>query len=902
MRIAWKPLGWGLFTVVLLAMLSSVLVARRLWSETLQQHGIAMLEWQGLDISLRGLSVRRLTLTQSQPTGDTVLRARNLAVAWRWREPGAGWSPGLRALTAGYVELERHTTTGKQPAPLQVMPWPPVLPAWLPSTIAVRRFRVILPCAAGRCPLTGTLSISSGQTAAPAASASGPPTGQRLPIAAHVELEHEGHRLAVAATLDGSWSDDLQFGAKLTLDGSRYLLSADSAYRQHRERGLASWRGSVEIPDLPRANWLLAWMQMWWSIPQQWPGQPQAASARGSWQLQGPTDGRFLTRATGSVSASVRVPQPWPLPRLGAISGDLDIAVGIDRSRWQPESLRADLELHHPAAWIEEVPEPLRLDSLTLSVRSAEAIVPSAPNSPTVKTAAGRALLPLDVALDSRAGANIALRSHLAVATAAPWMVQLGPTRLRAALPKLEVAGWTLRQPRLQMDLSGWLDTEGAVLRTGEPTVVEIDGLEADSGAMPATEGDVLLKGLRADLAKMELEARYRPGQGVLEELSVSGSLGLRAKQIKHPQLLAQPWRFNGELHSDLARTVLSGALRAHSGTTVNVELDFPYRGLLRLDGKMQVSGEDEAAALSRVLTAWPPLLTVSGGSVSATAVYAQAQNSPARLTGKLVFADWSGVYDRTAWSGMNGAVALLLEDGHISAATPKLTVSEVNPGLPLGPVLVAGRYRAPLTQPAAGQLTLQQASAGALGGEVRVRPGNWNLVRTPVTIPVEIERLSLARLLQLYPTEGLSGTGILSGTVPVLFDPASGIQVEAGRIDALQPGGRLRLSAERLQALASQSNAMKLVAQALEDFRYSVLDSAIDYDQDGTLVLKLHLVGSSPNVDQGQSLVLNINLEENIPALLTTLQLSGRVSDAVTDRVKKLLQERGRESIELLQ
>ncbi|MGB1477813.1 MAG: hypothetical protein ACPG9R_08505 [Marinobacter salsuginis] len=42
---------------------------------------------------------------------------------------------------------------------------------------------------------------------------------------------------------------------------------------------------------------------------------------------------------------------------------------------------------------------------------------------------------------------------------------------------------------------------------------------------------------------------------------------------------------------------------------------------------------------------------------------------------------------------------------------------------------------------------------------------------------------------------------------------------------------------------------------------------------------------------------MLNVNLEEDIPALLTSLQLSGRVNEAVTRRVRELLQESGEET-----
>ncbi len=85
----------------------------------------------------------------------------------------------------------------------------------------------------------------------------------------------------------------------------------------------------------------------------------------------------------------------------------------------------------------------------------------------------------------------------------------------------------------------------------------------------------------------------------------------------------------------------------------------------------------------------------------------------------------------------------------------------------------------------------------------------------------------------------------------------------------------------------------MRLVAEALQNFHYSVLESTIDYDQEGNLMLGLHLEGRNPKVRDGHPIVLNINLEENIPALLTSLQLSGRVNETVTRKVQELLRKR---------
>ncbi len=881
MRIAWKPIGWGLFTVLVLAILSGILVARHLWSQALQQNGIETLEWQGLGISFSGVSLRELRLTQSLPTREIALQGRELDLEWRSPEWGEGWLPKLTALTAGYLELDWYTKPGEQPAgeSQQAQLSPRENPAWLPAEITIQQFKVTLPCEAGRCPLAGNLSVSRSES-------------DLMPITANVQLDHDGHHIALLATLDGAWDSSLDFSAELAIDGTRYL-HAKSGFRKHNADGLVSWHGSVKMPDLPRADWLLAWLQTWQEIPlEQLPDQPEAGSMEASWDLQGPGNENFLAQATGSAKAQAQVPQPWPAPGLGSISGNVELALEANQGQWQPETLLADLELSNPAMWIRKVPELMRPDSLTLSVRPAPALASAPARTPAVQTGPAGTFLPLNVELGSRGGANVSLRSHLAVTTKAPWMVQLGETRLSAALPELEAAGWQLTRPRLQLALSGWMNTTTAALTFAEPTLLEVDRLESRAGA-PAAADETRLKGLRADLGKTTLDATYRVGQGELDTLSLEGPVSVNAKQVRHPQLLPQPWQFSGRVNSGLAHTDVTGVLRASTGTTVNLDLEFPYGGLLTLEGKTRVSGEREAEALARVFSAWPALLTVSGGTVSANATFKQPSNGAMLLDGKLVFADWSGTYDRTAWSRVNGSAEFRLEDDRIRVSTPELTVEEVNPGLPIGPVLLAGTYEAPLAQLTAGKLTLEQASSDALGGEIRIHPASWDLAQAPVRIPIELKQLSLAHLLQLYPTEGLAGTGILSGTVPVLFDPATGIRVERGRIDALEPGGRLQLTAERLKALATRNESMKLVAQALEDFRYSVLDSGIDYDENGTLVLTLHLKGTSPNVGKGQPVVLNINLEEDIPALLRSLQLSGKVSDAVTERVKNLFKRR---------
>ncbi|WP_100639527.1 intermembrane phospholipid transport protein YdbH family protein [Marinobacter salexigens] len=903
MRIAWKPLGWGLLAVLVVSIPAAILAARHLWSNLLQENGIEALEWQELGLSFSGVSVGELKLVQSVPERDLALQGRDLSLNWRWPEWGSGWQPELTILKAGHLKLDLYTKSAMpsetKPEKSQQGQWQAAWLAWLPSEISVQQFEAKLPCESGRCPLSGSLKITSTQSgrvseanssALAFATASG-----RLPVTAKVQLAHEGHQLDVLAILDNSGLDTLNFTANVSIDEKRYL-SVSSDYIAPAANGLASWQGSVEVPDLPRADWLLAWLHTWQSLPlEQWPDQPDTGSATVNWKLQGPEGKRFLAAATGAVEVHALLPQPWPAPGVGSISGKAEVSLKADKGVWQPETLLADLKLSHPAPWVKKVPEQLRPELLELSVRPAKAVASTSPAPPSSETGSERGRLPLQVEVTSWGGANLAISSHLAVSTGAPWWVQLGSTQLTATLPELQVADWRLTRPRLEASLTGWLDTSAAALKFGKTALLQTDTLEPLPGG--SALAGALIKGVSVDFSGATLNAEYSAEKGGMDRLALAGPLGIKAKQIRHPQVQPQPWQFNGGLSANMDRTDVEGVLKAKTGTSMNLDLKFPYQGLLSLEANMRVSGESEAEALSRIFTQWPEVLLISGGNVSANAIYEQPQNGTKRLAGKLVFADWSGTYDRTAWSRMNGSAEFLLKNERIRVATPELTIEEVNPGLPVGPVRLAGRYEAPLGQLAAGLLTLEQANSNALGGEIKIHPGSWDLAQAPVQVPVELNQLSLARLLQLYPTEGLAGTGILSGTVPMLFDPATGIRVERGRIDALEPGGRLQLTAERLKALARQSESMKLVAKALEDFRYSVLDSGIDYDKDGTLILTLHLQGNSPGVGNGQPVVLNINLEENIPALLRSLQLSGRVSEAVTERVKNLLKKRERDS-----
>lgn len=421
--------------------------------------------------------------------------------------------------------------------------------------------------------------------------------------------------------------------------------------------------------------------------------------------------------------------------------------------------------------------------------------------------------------------------------------------------------------------------------------------LQLDEAHLKATRPELTLagwkiRGIRADLNHQQLTATYNLKNTTLESLAIEGPVEITAQGIGHSLLHPQPWRFRGDLKANRERLDLSGALRASAGAATDLKLSYPYQGELEAEARLVAEGENGVKALAETLTFWPSELTIDRGRLSGRASLRLPGKGKSEARGEITFDGLSGVYDRMALEGLNGTVEFSLDDASVNLQAPMLKIDQINPGIPIGPITVSARYQTPADQLLKGNLTLEQASAGLLGGKVRVEPATWALDNTPVLVPLELTRLEVSQLMRVYPAEGLAGTGLLRGHVPLLIGP-EGIRVVQGQVEAIDPGGVLQLPAERLRDFAQDNKAMGMVTQAMRNFHYSELESRIDYGQDGTLNLGLHLEGHNPNVQDGHPIVLNINLEENIPALLTSLQLSGRVNETVTKKVRELIRKR---------
>jgi hypothetical protein len=206
------------------------------------------------------------------------------------------------------------------------------------------------------------------------------------------------------------------------------------------------------------------------------------------------------------------------------------------------------------------------------------------------------------------------------------------------------------------------------------------------------------------------------------------------------------------------------------------------------------------------------------------------------------------------------------------SAGPGRVRVAALDPGVALTDVdfvLRANDETAELTG----------LDAHLLGGVVTVEQLAWDIEGESADFVVHLRGVELADVFALEG-EDITGHGVLDGTLPVSTDPA-GIRISGGQLAARPPGGHI----EYRGALTGQGiPGLDLAMTALRNFDYKVLTADADYDLNGTLTLAVKLQGSSPQVENGRAIHFNVNVTEDIPALLQSL----RASDSVTEGVQR--------------
>ena len=149
------------------------------------------------------------------------------------------------------------------------------------------------------------------------------------------------------------------------------------------------------------------------------------------------------------------------------------------------------------------------------------------------------------------------------------------------------------------------------------------------------------------------------------------------------------------------------------------------------------------------------------------------------------------------------------------------------------------------------------------------------DLAKPPVTTTFFLQNLDLAKVLSVEQQKGLQGTGTLNGTLPVTLT-SGGLIVKDGLIEAQSPGGIIRYAStpELSKVLSESDQQLQLVAQALNNFQYSLLRVGVKYGETGMLDLNARLEGRNPDLRDTPPIHFNLTVQEHIPTLLKSLRL----------------------------
>ncbi|MDF2076279.1 YdbH domain-containing protein [Pseudomonas mendocina] len=805
------------------------------------------LDWQGFTLTWRGLQLHEVTLIQRNQ-GELQAHAKQLQLLWLANE-----APRYR-LTAQALRVDWLPADSQAQPPadsrlganlrtmLNALPW-------LPRQIELRDVQAQLPCAKGRCAIDGELDL------------------QRLDdtLQLRLRLLRESHSALLQARLqglDGALDSPRQLQLTLHLDEQQQLeLRSDLA----AQGDALQWNGDLLLAPLQEIAWVAAWLSEWTPLDTaNLPATPQQAGIIAQWQLQLPqTTRQFgeLLVAPGWLRVDAQLPQPWPMPGVGLLSGELQLDLRNTTGVWQARKLHGDLQLDaQDAPWLTALPSGLQPGQLNMRLVPLQG---SADNE-----------LAVGLALSGQGALEVQANAELGLQQSRNWALNVRQLRLEAHSKRVDLGATRADGLQLNLALSGNATAQQLQLAVADDSRLAIQRLRV--AELDLQQAQLILAGLGI------IGAPTAP--------TLSGPLALRVQSLQHPQLQPQSWQWQGRLQADSVRQALDGALLVDSGLSLALGLNNSADGLA-LNATLDELFLRAGNPLAQTLASWPPLLTLDNGRIQADASLNMPSGKPLQLKAKLSGKGLAGIYDRSTLSGVDGELHLQLAGDRLTLALPSLSAKLIDPGIALGPLQVQANYQASLQHPMAGKLSHQRAELGILGGNLRLEPATWALDQSSQLLPLKLSGLDLQELFRVYPAEGLEGNGLLDGTLPLRLGKT--ISIERGLIEARTPGGRLRFHSPRIRAMGQANPGMKLVTDALEDFHYDLLSSSLDYDQSGTLRLGMRLHGQNPAIEQGRPIHFNINLEEDIPTLLASLQLTDKVSDIIQQRIQQRMRQR---------
>lgn len=863
---------FSIIAVVVLLLAAIAVLGVWQFNRFLQSMNIHQLEYRIAQLGSHHLALDELTFVYMSESTEHRVSLEKGRVHWQ-----SWFAPRLISVDVEQMRWEIVTdqTSASTPSDQALtLPEQWTLPDFFPEQMAIRQLVMTMPCPAGECAWVGQLDIRNND--------------QGLTLDARINPGEAVHpSQSLHATAAYKVQQDLpQLVATLTADKDVKLELQMHLVDEDRRYWSGSLNAAVSYPDA----WLRDALENWniylgneWAesltelveIHSEWHLALEPLMEFDPTQWQHALDGRWLL--DGKVASPIQIKNRGEFS--GKFSGEIAWELVAARGRLQGYQLSASvdaIELLLPEQWRAM---GIEIEALSANIQSQMDADPGNAADLSNKK------LPLTISAETRGllqsqfDANVSLNIP-------EKKITFEKLLLKANAKKLMPTGdLVLDNLRTTLSVEGYWQDNTFNFTVTAPSDLASD-IRADSLSLQ-------VRGAHLKTDHLDLHGELLDGAVNWSRLQFDTKASLATAQLQYPPLQPVPWRWQGSIKGTLDNFTMTGDLNADMSLAIQHRLirkDSVLTGSWQLADVFLLAGNPFAD----LTTAWPPLLTLAQGKVKAEGKmeFDIEKNSLLKSQSTIQLSDLTGIYDTTAFQGLTTSLLLTTREQTMKFSTDNLRVKQVNKGFVAGPFVTAGFYETHWEQLMKGKFSLQHFTADVMGGTVSTPAQVFDLSQDRQALTLTLDNIDLATLLQQHPSTELSGSGRISGTVPIEIS-ADGVSVPKGVVSAKPPGGQLQYRSARAEAIAKSQPGMKVITDALDDFHYTVLASEVSYDVNGKLLLAVRLEGKNPALEKGRPVHFNINLEEDLPAMIASIQLSNQISDLVKKRLQERLQKR---------
>lgn len=166
-------------------------------------------------------------------------------------------------------------------------------------------------------------------------------------------------------------------------------------------------------------------------------------------------------------------------------------------------------------------------------------------------------------------------------------------------------------------------------------------------------------------------------------------------------------------------------------------------------------------------------------------------------------------------------------------------------------------------SNPSNATLTVSKAVMPWSGGAITVNDIKLPLLGDPqrLNLNLKLKDLSLNALLQQLTAKRASGSGQISGNLPITIEPDGSLLVHKGKLYA-EGEGLIHMSPD---VIPGDNAQISLVRDVLKNLNYTKLSINVQSDTDNGLSVLMKVNGNNPDVSNGRPVQLSVNLTGDV-------------------------------------